>query len=419
MAGKKTAYGAIMLQKRKLIAFSLTGLALTGGLLIYNGSNAADKPAAEQQAPQAMPVQVTKIKAEPTQIWKKFSGHLIAVDQVEIRPQVSGRITEIRFKDGQHVEKGDILMVIDPRPYEAALGQAKAALAAAQTQSALAEKEYKRGVELVKTEAIPQRILDERANARQIAQAAIKGAQATIERAEIDLDYAYVKAPISGIVGRREITEGNLVQAGGNAPLLTTVVADGEIYADFEVDEQTYVSTVRQQSQDADAEIPVLMTPPGSDAVYTGKIYSFDNKINQTTGTIRARALFENADKALLSGMSVGIMMGNASLDDKIVLTERAIGTDQDRKFVYVVTKDNKTAYREVKIGESIEGKRVILSGLEEGELVVIEGIVRIRPDTPVAPQIVEKKPADAPSKASSVLIKKDDPTPDEEQLEQ
>lgn len=406
-----------MLQKKKILALSLTGmtLAVLPFMLFEGGTVNAAGPPAGQQAPQAMPVKVTKIKSEPTQIWKKFSGHLIAVDQVEIRPQVSGRITEIRFKDGQHVEKGDILFVIDPRPYEATLNQAKAALAAAQTQSILAEKEYKRGVELVKTEAIPQRVLDERANNRQIAQAAIKGAQATIEKAQIDLDYAYVKTPISGTVGRREITEGNLVQSGPNAPLLTTVVADEEIYADFEVDEQTYIGTVRQQSEEADAEIPVLMTPPNSDMVYKGRIYSFDNKINQATGTIRARALFENENKILLSGMSVGIMMGNASLEKKILLTERAIGTDQDRKFVYVITKDNKAAYREVKIGDSIEGKRVILSGLNEGEMVIVEGIVRIRPDMPVTPQVIEEKPAADNSKATTVLIKKDDPTPDEE----
>src|SRR5690606_32273721 len=160
---------------------------------------------------QAMPVKGTVITPEAAQIWKNFSGHLVAVDHAEIRPQVSGRITEIRFRDGQHVEKGDKVLVIDPRPYEAALNQAKAAPAAAQTQSALAEKEYKRGVELVKTEAIPQRVLDERANNRQVAQAAIQGAKAAVERAQLDLDYAYVKAPIAGTVSRAEITEGNLV----------------------------------------------------------------------------------------------------------------------------------------------------------------------------------------------------------------
>ncbi len=368
-----------------LIITILSGVVLGAAYKLHTApqANAAEegKPAVQQ----SMPVEATVIRKQDVQIWKNFSGHTVAVDHAEIRPQVDGRITDIRFKDGQYVEKGDILIVIDPRPYKAALAQAEAAQEVAKTQLTFAEKEYKRAAKLIGTEAISQSLLDDRTNNLESAKAAVQGAEALVESAKVNLDYAYIKAPISGKVSRAEITVGNLVQTGPNAPLLTSIVADEKMYVDFEVDENTYLNSL---ASEASSQIPVRVKLAGGDLEFKGVIESFDNRIDPASGTIRARALFENTEKLLLPGMSVSVLMGGNNDEGKIVISERAIGTDQDRKFVFVIDKNNTAQYREVKIGESINGMRVIISGLEEGETVITDGLARIRPGMPVTPQI-------------------------------
>lgn len=364
--------------------------ALVIGAAAYYAQDRQAKASANEQggAPQAMPVSVNVVKSAPVQIWNDYSARLEAVDFAEIRPQVSGTISQVRFEDGQAVEKGDILYVIDPRPYEAAVNQAKAELNAAKNQSSLTWKELGRAKELIKTSAISKRILDERSNDHSVAAATAKAAQARLDRALIDLDYAYVKAPISGRVSRAEIKEGNLVQAGPGAPLLTSIVSMEGIYADFEVDEQSYLKYIRSNARDLAAEnnVPVKLMLGGDEIEYRGFIHSFDNQIDVSSGTIRARALFANEDGALLPGMFASVKMGTPSKQDKILLNERAIGTDQDRKYVYVVNEQSMVEYRTVQIGESIAGDRVIKSGLSDGDLVITEGIIKIRPGMPVAP---------------------------------
>lgn len=386
--------------KKSILKYSVAAIVLSavafGGYHIMDRSNQAiaSEEARAATPPPAMQVDVSVIEPQSIQLWKNFSGHVVAVDQAQIKPQVSGRITELKFEDGQHVEKGDVLIVIDPRPYEARLNQAKASLEAAKTQADLAEKEYKRAVSLIETKAISQSMFDERANNRQAAKAAVEGAQAALESAQIDLDYAYVKAPISGKISRAEITEGNLVQAGPNAPLLTSIVSDEKMYVDFEVDERTYIGSVKSKSGPNAEPIPVRLKLSGSNEEIGGTVHSFDNRIDQASGTIRARAIFDNENGILLPGMSVSVMMGDAGDGDRILLSERAIGTDQDRKFVYVVGDDSTATYREVTIGESISGQRVILSGLGQGEKVITAGLVRIRPGMAVSPRITNSNQA-------------------------
>ena len=376
-------------------------VALGGGFLFHSLTTAQASEEMQAGAPQAMPVEAGIVMPEKIQIWKNFSGHVVAVDVAEIRPQVSGRITELRFEDGQHVKKGDTLIVIDPRPYQAALNQAKAGLEAAKTQADLADKEYYRATKLIDTEAISQSLLDRRTDNRRTALAAVQGAKALVESARINLDYAYVKAPISGKISRAEITEGNVVQTGSSAPLLTTIVADEKVYVDFEVDERTYLNSIGSVN-DA-SNIPVRLKLLSADLEYNGVVHSFDNRIDRASGTIRARAIFDNNDGTLLPGMSVSVLMGGTGDEEKILITERAIGTDQDRKFVYVINDKNTAEYREVKLGESINGMRVVLSGLKEGETVITDGLVRIRPNMPVTPQLKE----------AEVLEKEEAPLPD------
>jgi multidrug efflux system membrane fusion protein len=311
-----------------------------------------------------------------------------AVDFAEIRPEVSGRITEVRITDGQAVKAGDVLFVIDPAPFEATEAKAEADLATAKSNAVFARTELERAGNLIKTEAIARRQFDERINADKVAQAAVLAAEAELKQARINLDHAYVKAPIAGRVSRAEITLGNVVQAGPGAPLLTSIVSRDGIYADFEVDEQTYLKGIRTlaDSRDKERRIPIQLTVRGDEThPYQGTIHSFDNRIDTASGTIRARALFDNRDGALVPGMFVSVKVANGGEESALLVPERAIGNDQNKRFVYVVGGNDKVAYREVDLGPQVDGQRVVVSGLQAGDRVITDGLQHVRPDTPVA----------------------------------
>lgn len=386
--------GQMKILKLLLVLIVLAAIGFGAGRLLTKGGKAPDGAGAHAAGAPAemppMPVPAIVLEEAPVQIWKEFPGRLEAVDSVELRAQVSGTINAIKFEDGQSVNKGDVLFVIDPRPYEAEVSQAKADLQAAKNQYDLAVKELNRAQELIGTGAIPKRTYDERLNTELVTKSAIASAEARLKRAQLNLDYAYVKAPISGRVSRAEITEGNLVEAGPNAPVLTTIVSSDGIYAGFEVDEQTYLRYLRGAASNREEEqkIPVkLALQSAPDMIYEGNIQSFDNKIDASSGTIRARAHFKNEDGALLPGMFVTVRIGSPQTKTAIVVPERAIGTDQDRKYVYIVGPENKVAYREIVPGESVNGSRIIASGLAAGDMVITDGVMKIHPDMVVAPQ--------------------------------
>lgn len=377
--------------KRNMLLVGASVITLSAGLVVASQSPSADAATETAAAPPPPPATVALMEEQNVQIWKDFTGRLQAVDYVEIRPQVSGKLQEIRFKDGQTVTKDDILFVIDPAPYQATVERAKADLQAAKNQHELAQKDLARAAGLVKSEAISKKIFDERQNNAYVTRSQVEAAQAQLKQAQIDLDYAYVKAPISGRISRAEITVGNLIQAS-SAPIMTSIVSDKGIYADFDVDEQTYLQSIYAVARDTEAQtkIPVEMVLKSSaDKTYKGVIQSFDNKIDPKTGTIRVRAYFDNEDQSLLPGMFVNVRLGNSVKQSSLLVSERAIGTDQDRKFVYVVGDGNKVAYREITPGTSINGQRVVLSGLKPGEKVITEGIMKVRPDMVVTPQFV------------------------------
>ena len=335
------------------------------------------------------PVQVSTVKQEDVRLWKEYPGRLVAVDYAEIRPQVSGIITEVMFEDGQYVEKDDVLFVIDPRPYEADLKAAKAALLSGQSNYNLAKKELTRGQELVKRDAVSQRIVDERKSRLDLALAEINAAKAQIQQAEINLDRAHVKAPISGRTSRAEITQGNLIEAGLQAPKVTTIVNDAQIYVDFEVDEATYFSHVREQarSKEDEQKIPVeVILGRDNDESVQGVIHTFDNRINPVTGTIRARAIIENENGAYLPGMFAKARIGGAETVSRLMVPAKAVGTDQDRKFVYTIDAEGKVAYNEVKLGDRVGQQRVVLEGLNAGDTIITEGILKLGPGMPVKP---------------------------------
>jgi membrane fusion protein, multidrug efflux system len=373
--------------QRTLIAGTIVALLAAGGIYAVQISKAARSEALESTAIPAAPVTVHTLAEQKVRIWSDFSGRLEAVDAAEIRPEVGGRITDVLFEDGQTVKVGDVLFVIDPRPYEAAVARAEANLASAKTNAAFAKVDRDRAAALVGSQTLTQREFDQRNNASRVADAAVQTAEAELTRARLDLEHAHVVAPISGRASRPEITVGNLVQAGPGAPLLTTVVSNDTIYAAFEVDEQTYIESVRGTANERDQErrIPVQLTLPGDKGhVYRGTIYSFDNRIDPASGTIRARAKFDNADGALLPGMFVTVRLAEGAERKELLIPERALGFDQSKKFVYIVGSDNKVAYREVELGKQVQSQRVVLKGVQAGDRVVVDGVQRLRPNTVV-----------------------------------
>jgi multidrug efflux system membrane fusion protein len=376
--------------RRQIFGASL--LLLSGGGYAFYHANAKPAP---QGAPPAIPVSVESLHDRKVEPFAQFSGRIDAVDYAEIRPQVAGRITEIRFKDGQQVRAGDILFVIDPRPYQAAAAKASGDLASAVNNARLAEVERDRGERLIKAQALSQESYDQRVNADGVAQAAVKSAQAALAAAQVDVDHAFIKAPISGRISRAEITVGNLVGSATAAPqLLASIVSDNGVYADFEVDEQTYLNIVRNHAltQDQQQAIPVTLTVQGDSEAhaYQGRIESFDNRISTGSGTIRARARFANEDGSLVPGMFVSVRMGGTTVSKALLVPETAIGNDQSKRFVFVVGQDNKAEYREVVLGSTVEGKRVVVSGLKAGDQVILNGLQKLAPGASVAPQAVK-----------------------------
>jgi len=386
-------------KRPRLAVLLLAGIAsaalATGVFSRYAGDAGAST---KSPAPAGLSVAVTRLETQTVNPFTEFSGRINAVDYAEIRPQVSGRITEIRFHDGEHVNEGDVLLVIDPRPYQAAVDKAQADLQTAINNAKFAKAERERGSQLAKANWLSQETFDQRVNTDEVAKAAVQSAQAALESAQINLDYAYAKAPISGRVSRAEITVGNLVGSPTTAPpVLTSIVSDNGVYADFEVDEQTYLNNIRNygQSHAEQQKISVDVVVRGDvDHVYRGHIYSFDNRIDNGSGSIRARARFENADGGLIAGMFVSVRMGNGAIDDALLVPESAIGNDQSKRFVFVVGDDNKAEYRAVALGPQVDGNRVVLTGLKAGDRVILDHLQRLAPGAPVIPQLERSRTA-------------------------
>lgn len=344
-------------------------------------------------APPAMPVSVAIVEPKSVKLWDEFSGRLEAVERVDIRSRVAGAIESINFREGALVNKGDILITIDPAPYKAEVMRAQAQLAATQARSALTQTDLERGKQLIDSRTLSQRDLDQRENAAREAEANVRAAQAGLEASQLNLDYTKIRAPVAGRMGRLNVTAGNLVAAGASGPVLTTLVSVDPIYASFDADEasmrRALGSLPTQAARSEIDRIPMQMILGDSDTPRQGKLQLIDNQIATTTGTVRVRAVFDNKDGALIPGQFARLFLGRA--DDKPVLlvNERAIGTDQDKRYVLVVDQNKKAAYREVALGASAGGLRVISNGLAAGDQVIVSGLMRVRPGAPVEPKLV------------------------------
>ena len=381
--------------RRSLIGVSLLALAGLGVPVYLRASAPVAAAGTGQAAPPAVPVSVAAVEPRQAHIWDEFSGRLEAVERVEIRSRVAGAVQALHFSEGELVRSGDLLVTIDPAPYEAEVQRAEAQVAAAQAKVALAAGEYDRGQRLFDSRTVSAKDLDSRLNGHREAQANLKAAEAALQSAKLSLGYTQVRAPISGRVGRREITVGNLVAAGPGTAVLTTLVSVSPIYASFNADEHAVLRALQGVAEGASGRgklerIPVQMTSLTSGpATIAGRLQLIDNQVDAQSGTVRVRAVFENGDGALMPGQFARLRMGQAKTETLLLIDERAVGTDQDKKFVFVVGPDNTALYRAVTLGPSVDGLRVVTDGLQSGERIVVNGLQRIRPGAVVQPQAV------------------------------
>lgn len=382
-----------------LMGAGLSIAASVAGAAFYferaEGAVAAEPAAAA--APQAIPVTVAAVETRNVATWQEFSGRLEAVGRVQIRPRVAGAIQSIDFREGALVKAGDLLLKIDPEPYKAAVAQAEGQVASAEARLDYATTELERGERLTSKNVLSDSDLAQRRSAKAEAAAAVQSAKAALRVAGLELGYTDVRAPISGRVGRREITEGNLVAAGSGSPVLTTLVSVDPIYASFDVNEDLIGRTLAQLEKNGTETpdltlVPVeLATGAGEGSSIRGTLQLIDNEVNAQSGTVRVRAIFGNPGGRLLPGQFVRIRMGDPTPENHLMISEKAVGTDQDKKFVFVVDPQNTVAYRQIELGSAVDGQRIVEKGLSAGDRIVVNGLQRIRPGALVDPQTEAK----------------------------
>ena len=373
-----------------LVAVVAAGSTLTGRYF-QNAAQATQNVAAAEPA---VAVTVAVVEPRQTSLWDDFSGRLEAVNRVELRPRVAGAIQSTNFTEGELVKAGDLLFKIDPAPYAAEVDKAQAQLEAAKARVVFTAGELERGAQLVGNNVVTRRDYDQRDNANREAIANVKAAEATLQTAKLNLGYTEVRAPVDGRVGKIEVTVGNLVAAGTSSPVLTSLVSVNPIYASFDADEDVVLRAI---GSIADAggkrgkldQIPVEMST-SSGATVKGRIQLIDNQVNGKSGTIRVRATFDNDDGRLIPGQFARVRMGQPKPQTLVMVDERAIGTDQDKKFVMVIGSDNRALYRSITLGGSIEGLRIVTSGLKSGDRVIVNGLQRVRPGALVKTEVAE-----------------------------
>lgn len=365
-------------------------LTLTAVLLL-----AACGKAAPSAAPAAPKVSVAPVLQQAVNEWDELTGRLEAPESVQVRPRVSGYIDRVAFREGALVKKGDLLVQIDPRPFEAEVSHLQAQVAQARAGLQRSQNEARRGERLRASNAISAELADARSSAELEAKAMLAGAQAQLQTAQLNLSFTQIRAPINGRVSRALITAGNLVNAGES--LLTTVVSTEQVYAYFDADERVFLkyNELARQGARGDSS-PVYLGLSDEDGYpHLGHMNFIDNQVDPNTGTIHARAVFDNAQGLFTPGLYARLKLVGSATYDAVLIKDLAVGTDLGKKFVLVLDNDAKVSYRSVELGPKLAGLRIVRSGLKAGEQIVVNGLQHVRPGMAVQAQAMPMADAD------------------------
>lgn len=370
---------------RRLALAAVSALALAV-LTACSGSQAG-----EGGAPPAPEVSAAPVLIKQVSQWDEFSGRVEAVQSVELRPRVSGYIDKVNYVEGQDVKKGDVLFTIDARSYQAEHARARAELARARTQASLARSEAERAKRLSDQQAISTETWEQRRATAEQASAQVQAAQAALDAAALNLEFTQVRAPIDGRAGRAMVTAGNLVSAGDAASVLTTLVSLDTVHVYFDADEATFLRYTRmardgERPSERDQALPVRVGLSGESGYpHTGTVDFLDNQVTRSTGTIRVRALLDNKDRRFTPGLFARVQLLGSGQFQATLVDDKAVLTDQDRKYVYVVDKDGKAQRRDVQLGRTAEGLRIVEKGLTAGDRVIVDGVQKVfMPGMPV-----------------------------------
>ncbi|NUS59438.1 MAG: efflux RND transporter periplasmic adaptor subunit [Lysobacter sp.] len=355
----------------------------------FSGCTSEAAPAGGMPPPPE--VSVATVLSKNVARWDEFTGRVAAVETVELRPRVSGYVQQVAYKEGDDVKKGDLLFVVDPRPYKAALDQALANLERAKAEQSLAQTQDRRAQTLIDAKAISREEFEIRKAASSQGNAGVRAAEAAVAAARLDLQFTEVRSPINGKAGRALVTEGNLAQA--DATLLTTVVSQDPMYIYFESDEQAFLryAALARKGERENGDNPVRIGLANEDGYpHAGTVDFIDNQVDAATGTIRARAVVRNPERVFTPGLFARVQLQGSGQFKAMLIDDKAVLTDQDRKFVYVLGQGNTAARKDVVLGPVIDGLRVVQSGLAPTDKVIVHGVQKVfMPGMPVAPKVI------------------------------
>ena len=373
-----------------VLSFALLAAAILAG---------CGRSEAQGGPPMAPPVSAAPAVSRDVTLYDEFSGRLEAVESVELRSRVAGTLQSVHFRDGQELQRGAPMFSIDARPFTAELARLEAQLASARNAAALADTEVARTRKLLEQKAVSQQEADQAEAAARNASAAVKAAEAAVAAARLNVEYTQIRAPIAGRASRANVTPGNLVGVGD--PVLTTLVAQDKVHAWFDVSEQAWLRVRGQFKGKAAPQVEMALADE-SGFPHAGSVDFVDNRLNPATGAIRVRALFDNKERRFVPGLYARLRLAGGSASKAVLTPDRAIGTDQTKRYVFVVGADKTAQFREVQLGPLVGGgMRIIAGGLKAGELVVVNGLQRVRPGAPVQAQVLavdaQGQPVEAP----------------------
>lgn len=383
-------------------AFSALAIAVLVGCSSQASDNAGAPP---PPAVSAAPVLIKEVSH-----WDEYNGRVEAVETVDLRPRVSGYIERVNYVEGQEVKKGDVLFTIDASSYRNELARAQAELARARTQAELGRSEAARAKKLSELQAISTEEYEQRRAAADQAGANVAAAQAAVDAARLNLEWTKVRAPINGRAGRALVTAGNLVTAGDAASVLTTVVSLDKVHVHFDADERSFLRYAEmarngERPSERDGKVPVQVGLVSEDGFpHEGVVDFLDNQVDRGTGTIRARALLDNADRRFTPGLFARVRLLGSGQFKAMLVDDKAVLTDQDRKYVYVVDEKGMAQRRDVQLGRSADGLRIVQKGLKPGDRVIVDGVQKVFfPGMPVDAKTVKMG---EPEPASKVAMK-------------